>query len=94
MRPIHDRIIVERLKKETETSSGIVIPDMATEKPDRGKVIAIGQGKYDDYGNLHPLEVKVGDFVLFGRYSGQAFKIDNRELLTMRENDIIGFIDE
>ena len=94
MKPLHDRIIVERLEPETVTTSGIVIPDMATEKPDRGRIIAVGTGKYDDYGNIHPLEVKVGDLVLFGKYVGQAFKVDGKELLTMRESDIIGLIDE
>lgn len=94
MKPLHDRIIVKRIEPETVTSGGIVIPDMATEKPDRGEVIAIGSGKYDDYGNIHPLEVKIGDLVLFGRHTGQAFKKDGIDYLTMREGDVIGLIEE
>jgi chaperonin GroES len=94
MRPLHDRVIIKRIDKELKTASGIVLSDGGVEKPDRGEVIAVGPGKYDDNGNIQLLSVKVGDMVLFGKYSGQAFKIDNQELLTMRENDIIGLVEE
>ena len=81
IRPLSDRVIVKRLEAETKTASGIIIPDAATEKPDQGEIVAIGNGK-------------VGDRVLFGKYSGQAFKIDGQELLTMREDDIIGVVEK
>ena len=76
VRPLHDRVIVKRLEEERKTASGIVIPDTAAEKPDQGEIIAVGKGKTNDEGKLRPLEVKVGDRVLFGKYSGQAFKMD------------------
>ena len=93
IRPLHDRVIVKRLEEERKTASGIVIPDTAAEKPDQGEIIAVGKGKTTDEGKLRPLEVKVGDRVLFGKYSGQAFKMDNVEYLQMREDDIIGVIE-
>ena len=94
IRPLHDRVIVKRLEAETKTASGIIIPDAATEKPDQGEIVAIGNGKVGDDGKLLPMNVKVGDRVLFGKYSGQAFKIDGQELLTMREDDIIGVVEK
>ena len=81
IRPLSDRVIVKRLEAETKTASGIIIPDAATEKPDQGEIVAIGNGKVGDDGKLLPMNVKVGDRVLFGKYSGQAFKIDGQELL-------------
>ncbi|MBS1137779.1 MAG: groES [Proteobacteria bacterium] len=93
IRPLHDRVIVKRLEEERKTASGIVIPDTAAEKPDQGEIIAVGKGKTSDEGKLRPLEVKVGDRVLFGKYSGQAFKMEGEEYLQMREDDIIGVIE-
>jgi chaperonin GroES len=93
VRPLHDRVIVKRLEEERKTASGIVIPDTAAEKPDQGEIMAVGKGKVSDDGNLRALEVKVGDRVLFGKYSGQAFKMDGVEYLQMREEDIIGVIE-
>lgn len=93
IRPLHDRVIVKRLEEERKTASGIVIPDAATEKPDQGEIIAVGTGKIGDDGKVRPMNVKVGDKVLFGKYSGQAFKMDGQELLTMREDDIIGVVE-
>jgi len=82
------------MEAETKTASGIIIPDAATEKPDQGEIVAVGNGKVGDDGKLLPMNVKVGDRVLFGKYSGQAFKIDGQELLTMREDDIIGVVEK
>lgn len=93
IRPLHDRVIVKRVEEMRTTASGIVIPDAATEKPDQGEVIAVGNGKIGDDGKVRPMNVKVGDKVLFGKYSGQAFKMDGVELLQMREDDIIGIIE-
>lgn len=94
IQPIGDRIIVKRdvIEEDVVSKGGIIIPDAATEKPDQGEIVAIGNGKVGDDGKLLPMNVKVGDRVLFGKYSGQAFKIDGQELLTMREDDIIGVI--
>jgi chaperonin GroES len=94
IRPLHDRVIVKRMEEERKTASGIVIPDAATEKPDQGEIVAVGNGKVGDDGKLIPMNVKVGDRVLFGKYSGQAFKMDGVELLQMREDDIIGVIEK
>ena len=94
VRPLHDRVIVKRLEEERKTASGIVIPDAATEKPDQGEIIAVGNGKIGDDGRLRPMNVKVGDKILFGKYSGQAFKMDGVEYLQMREDDIIGVIEK
>jgi chaperonin GroES len=94
IRPLSDRVIVKRLEAETKTASGIIIPDAATEKPDQGEIVAVGNGKVGDDGKLLAMNVKVGDRVLFGKYSGQAFKIDGQELLTMREDDIIGVVEK
>ncbi len=93
IRPLHDRVIVKRLEEERKTASGIVIPDAATEKPDQGEIIAVGSGKVGDDGKVRPMNVKVGDKVLFGKYSGQSFKMEGQEFLTMREDDIIGVVE-
>jgi chaperonin GroES len=93
IRPLHDRIIVKRLEEERKTASGIVIPDTAAEKPDQGEVKAVGKGKKNDEGKVTPLDVKVGDRVLFGKYSGQTVKVEGEELLVMREEDIMGVIE-
>ena len=93
IRPLHDRIIVRRLEEERKTASGIVIPDSATEKPDQGEVLAVGNGKILENGTVRPLDVKVGDKVLFGKYSGQTVKVDGEELLVMREEDIMGVVE-
>jgi len=93
IRPLHDRVIVKRLDEEKKTASGIVIPDTAAEKPDQGEVTAVGKGKRTDEGQLMPLEVKVGDRVLFGKYSGQTVRVKGDELLVMREEDIMGVVE-
>ena len=93
IRPLHDRVIVKRLEEERKTASGIVIPDSATEKPDQGEIIAIGKGKVLEDGTVRQLDVKVGDRVLFGKYSGQTVKVDGEELLVMREEDIMGVVE-
>lgn len=93
IRPLHDRVIVKRLEEERKTAGGIVIPDSATEKPVRGKILAVGNGKVSDNGQVRALEVKVGDTVLFGKYSGTEVKIDGEELVVMREDDIMGIIE-
>ncbi len=94
IRPLGDRVIVKRLEEERKTASGIVIPDAAAEKPDQGEIIAVGNGKVGDDGKVRPMNVKVGDKVLFGKYSGQAFKMDGIEYMQMREDDIIGVIEK
>jgi chaperonin GroES len=93
IRPLHDRVIVKRLEEERTTASGIVIPDSATEKPDTGEVVAIGTGKVMDDGKSKALDVKPGDKVIFGKYSGQTVKVDGDELLVMREEDIMGVLE-
>ena len=93
IRPFHDRVIVKRLEEERTTASGIVIPDSAAEKPDTGEVVATGTGKVSDDGKTLALDVKAGDKVLFGKYSGQSVKIDGEELLVMREEDIMGVLE-
>jgi chaperonin GroES len=94
LRPLHDRVIVKRLDQETKTASGIVIPEAAAEKPDQGEILAVGPGKRDDKGSLIALDVKVGDRVLFGKYSGQTVKVDGNELLVMREEDIMAVVNK
>jgi len=89
-RPLHDRVLVERVGQETKTAGGIIIPDTAKEKPMQGKVKAVGSGNRDETGKLVPLDVKAGDSVLFGKYSGTEVKIDGTEYLIMRESDILG----
>ena len=92
LRPLHDRIIVKRLEEERKSAGGIVIPDTAAEKPSQGEVIAAGPGKTDESGKLLAMGVKVGDKILFGKYSGQEFKMDGADYLHMREDDVIGII--
>jgi chaperonin GroES len=92
LRPLHDRVIVKRLDQETKTASGIVLPDAAAEKPDQGKILAVGNGKILEDGKVRALDVKVGDTVLFGKYSGQAVKVEGEELLVMREEDIMAIV--
>jgi chaperonin GroES len=93
IRPLHDRVVVKRSEEERKTASGIVIPDSATEKPDQGTVVAIGNGKKDDNGKVIALDVKVGDIVLFGKYAGQTVKVDGEELLVMTESDIMAIVE-
>ena len=93
IRPLHDRVILKRMEEETTSPGGIVIPDSAAEKPIRGEVMAIGSGKRLDSGEVIPLDVKVGDTVLFGKYSGTEVKVDGDELLVMREEDIMGVLE-
>jgi chaperonin GroES len=88
IRPLHDRVVVKRLEEERKTASGIVIPDTAAEKPDQGEVMAVGKGKVLDDGKVRPLDVKVGDRILFGKYSGQTVKVHGDELLVMREETL------
>lgn len=92
LRPLHDRVIVKRLDNERKTASGIVIPDNAAEKPDQGEILAVGNGKILEDGKVRALDVKVGDRVLFGKYSGQAVKVEGEELLVMREEDIMAIV--
>ncbi len=94
MRPLHDRVVIKRTEEERTTASGIVIPDSATEKPSRGEVLAIGNGKITDSGDVKALDVKVGDQVLFGKFSGTEVKIDGEDLLIMREDDIMAIFDK
>ena len=94
LRPLHDRVIVKRVDSETKTASGIVIPDNAAEKPDQGEVLAVGPGKKNDKGELSPMSVKVGDKVLFGKYSGQTVKVDGDELLVMKEDDLFAVVEK
>ncbi|HUL20392.1 MAG TPA: co-chaperone GroES [Thermodesulfobacteriota bacterium] len=93
IRPLQDRVIVKRLEEEEKTKGGIIIPDTAKEKPQEGKVIAVGKGKMTEDGKLIPLDVKVGDKILFGKYSGTEIKIEGEEHLIMREEDILGVIE-
>jgi chaperonin GroES len=93
LRPLHDRVIVKRLDTERKTSSGIVIPENAAEKPDQGEILAVGNGKVGDDGKVRALAVKVGDKILFGKYSGQTVKVEGEELLVMREEDIMAVVE-
>ncbi len=92
IRPLHDRVVVKRLEEERKSAGGIVIPDNAAEKPDQGEVVAVGNGKILEDGKVRPLDVKVGDRILFGKYSGTTVKVEGDELLVMREDDIMGVI--
>jgi chaperonin GroES len=92
IRPLHDRVIVKRIEEERKSAGGIFIPENAAEKPDQGEVLAIGTGKVMDDGKVRPLAVKVGDRVLFGKYSGSIVKMDGQELMVMREEDIMGVV--
>jgi chaperonin GroES len=94
IRPLHDRVIVKRLEEERTSPGGIVIPDTAAEKPIQGKIIAVGKGKILEDGQVRPLDVKVGDKVLFGKYSGTEVKVDGEELLVMREEDVMAVIEK
>jgi len=92
-RPLHDRVVVRRVEEDTKTAGGIIIPDTAQEKPMQGEIIAVGPGARDEAGKLQPLDVKVGDLVLFGKWSGTEVKIDGKELLIMKESDIMGVLE-
>tara|TARA_Y100001960_G_C13896696_1_gene458721 strand:+ start:188 stop:475 length:288 start_codon:yes stop_codon:yes gene_type:complete len=91
-RPLHDRVVVERLDSDEKTAGGIIIPDSAQEKPMQGKILAVGGGARDDNGKIQPLDVKQGDTVLFGKWSGTEVKIDGKDLLIMKESDIMGIV--
>ena len=92
-RPLHDRVVVKRLEEETKTTGGIIIPDTAKEKPQQGKIVAVGPGGRDEAGKVTPLDVKAGDTVLFGKWSGTEVKIDGEDLLIMKESDILGVLE-
>jgi chaperonin GroES len=92
-RPLHDRVVVRRLEQEEKTAGGIIIPDTAKEKPQEGEVIAVGPGARDEQGKLQPLDLKAGDRVLFGKWSGTEVKLDGEELMIMKESDIMGVIE-
>src|SRR6201999_254590 len=91
-RPLHDRVLVKRLESEEKTKGGIIIPDTAKEKPQEGEIVAVGPGGRDESGKLNPLDVKAGDRVLFGKWSGTEVKIDGQDLLIMKESDILGIV--
>ncbi len=91
-RPLHDRVVVKRLESEEKTKGGIIIPDTAKEKPQEGEIVAVGPGGRDEHGKLTPLDVKAGDKVLFGKWSGTEVKIDGQDLLIMKESDILGVV--
>ena len=91
-RPLHDRVVVRRLEQEEKTAGGIIIPDTAKEKPQKGEIIAVGPGARDESGKVNPLDVKAGDKVLFGKWSGTEVRIDNEDLLVMKESDIMGVL--
>ncbi|MFN0217591.1 MAG: co-chaperone GroES [Hyphomicrobium sp.] len=93
-RPLHDRVVVKRLEEDAKTAGGIIIPDTAKEKPQRGEIVGVGPGARDEAGKVQPLDVKVGDQVLFGKWSGTEVKIDGEELLIMKESDILGIVDK
>jgi chaperonin GroES len=93
IRPLHDRVLVRRLDEDKTSPGGIVIPDTAAEKPMQGEIVAVGNGKIQENGEIRPLDVKVGDKVLFGKYSGTEVKVESEELLVMREDDIMGVIE-
>jgi len=93
LRPLQDRVLIRRVEPETKTPGGIFIPDTAQEKPVEGEVVAVGPGTRDEHGKLHPLDVKAGDCVLFGKWSGNEIKVDGEELVIMREADLMGVVD-
>ncbi len=93
IRPLHDRLIVERVEEETKTAGGLIIPDTAKEKPQQGKVIAVGKGKVTEEGKVLGMDVKAGDRILFGKYAGTEIKIEGKEYLIMREDDILGVVE-
>ena len=92
-RPLHDRILVERIEAEAKTAGGIIIPDTAKEKPQEGLVLAVGNGQVNEDGDVRPLDVKAGDRILFGKWSGTEVKLDGKDLLIMKESDVMGIID-
>jgi chaperonin GroES len=92
-RPLGDRVLIKRVEEEAKTKGGIIIPDTAKEKPQEGEVIAVGPGARDDAGKVHPLDVKKGDRILFGKWSGSEVKLDGEDLLIMKESDILGVLD-
>ena len=92
IRPLHDRVVVKRMEEERTSAGGVVIPDSAAEKPQRGEIVAVGNGKVTDSGEMRALDVKVGDQVLFGKYSGTEIKIDGEDVLIMKEEDILGVL--
>ena len=92
-RPLHDRVLVRRIEEDQKTAGGIIIPDTAKEKPQQGEVVAVGSGARNDTGDITPLDVKKGDKILFGKWSGSEVKIDGEELLIMKESDILGIVD-
>ena len=94
LRPLHDRVVIKRMEEERTSPGGIVIPDSATEKPIRGEVLAVGNGKVNESGDVRPLDLKVGDTVLFGKYSGTEVKVEGDDLLVMREDDIMAVIEK
>jgi len=94
IRPLHDRVIIKRLEEERTSPGGIVIPDTAAEKPIRGKVVAVGKGKILENGTVRPLDIKVGDHILFGKYSGTEVKVEGQEYLVMREEDVMAVIEK
>ena len=93
IRPLHDRAVVRRLEEETTSACGIVLPDSATEKPSQGEVLAVGPGKVNENGDVRPMDVKAGDKIIFGQYSGSTVKIDGEELLILSENEIFGVLE-
>lgn len=93
-RPLHDRLLVERIEQESKTVGGIIIPDTAKEKPMEGRVIAVGNGVRDENGNVKPLDVKVGDIVLFAKWGGTEIKLDGKEYLVMKETDVLGVVEK
>lgn len=93
IRPLHDRVVVRRLEEETTSAGGIVLPDSATEKPSQGEVLAVGPGKVNENGDVRPMDVKAGDKIIFGQYSGSTVKIDGEELLILSENEIFGVLE-
>ena len=93
-RPLHDRVVIRRVEQESKTAGGIIIPDTAKEKPQEGEIIAVGPGARDDSGKIQPLDVKAGDRVLFGKWSGTEVRIDGQDLLIMKESDIMGVIEQ
>ena len=94
IKPLHDRVVIERIDPEAKTAGGIIIPDTAQEKPQQGKVIAVGKGKVTEDGKLLGMDVKVGDRILFGKYAGTEIKIEGKEYLMMREDDVLGVIEK
>jgi len=94
IRPLHDRVVVKRIEQKEQMQGGLYIPDSAKEKPQEGEVVAVGKGKRDDKGDVHALDVKVGDRILFGKYSGSDIKMDGEEYLIMREDEILGVLDK